>query len=152
LSHDREKNRLVESKSKHYLTELRITDEAGNVYKATQDKYRQINHYVELLSPLLKELPPRDVIHVVDMGAGKGYLTFALYDYLANGLKLRTSVTGVEFRQELVDLCNEIAAKSAFDNLKFIQGSIEKYDSTGADVQIALHACDTATDDAIYEG
>ena len=152
LSHDKEKNRLIEPKGKHYLTELRITDDAGNVYKATQDKYRQINHYVELLSPLLKELPVRDVIKVVDMGAGKGYLTFALYDYLINALKLQASVTGVEYRQDLVDLCNEIAKKSAFDDLIFIQGSIEQYDSAGANVLIALHACDTATDDAIYKG
>lgn len=152
LEHDKQKNRLIESKGKHYLYELRITDESGNVYKATQDKYRQINHYVEILSSLLKELPSRDVTKVVDMGAGKGYLTFALYDYLTNILKLKASVTGVEFRPDLVALCNQIAQNSAFTELHFVEGSIQDYDSTGANVLIALHACDTATDDAIAKG
>ena len=152
LEHDKQKHRLIESKDKHYLTELRITDEAGNVYKATQDKYRQINHYIEILSSLLKELPVHDILRVVDMGAGKGYLTFALYDYLVNVLKTKAEVTGVEYRQELVDLCNQIAKNSTFDGLHFVQGTIQEYDSTGANVLIALHACDIATDDAIAQG
>jgi tRNA A58 N-methylase Trm61 len=152
LEHDKQKHRLIESQGKHYLTELRITDEAGNVYKATQDKYRQINHYIEILSSLLKELPVSDVLKVVDMGAGKGYLTFALYDYLTNVLKRKAEVTGVEYRQELVDLCNQIAERSGFGGLHFLQGSIQEYDSSSANVLIALHACDTATDDAIAKG
>jgi hypothetical protein len=150
--HDKQKHRLIESRGKHYLTELRITDEAGNVYKATQDKYRQINHYVEILSTLLKELPARDVTKVVDMGAGKGYLTFALYDYMTTALKIKAEVTGVEYRQDLVDLCNQIALNSTFDGLHFVPGTIQDYDSIGANVLIALHACDTATDDAIAKG
>ena len=152
LIHDKQKQRLIESKGKHYLTELRITDESGKVYNATQDKYKQINHYIEILSSLLKELPIRDVTKVVDMGAGKGYLTFALYDYLTNVLKIKSEVTGVEYRPDLADLCNQIAANSAFDGLNFVQGSIQDYDGTGANVLIALHACDTATDDAISKG
>jgi SAM-dependent methyltransferase len=152
LAHDKQKQRLIESKGKHYLTALRITDDSGKVYNATQDKYRQINHYLEILSSLLKELPARNVVKIVDMGAGKGYLTFALYDYLTNVLKIKTTVTGVELRQDLVNLCNQIAKDSAFDGLHFIQGSIQDYDSTGANVLIALHACDTATDDAIAKG
>ena len=152
LDHDKQKNRLIESKGKHYLTELRITDESGKVYNATQDKYKQINHYIEILSTLLKELPTHDRLKVVDMGAGKGYLTFALYDYLTNVLKVKTEATGVEYRQDLVELCNQIAQNSSFDGLHFVQGSIQDYDSKGANVLIALHACDTATDDAIAKG
>ena len=152
LVHDKQKQRLIESKGKHYLTELRITDESGKVYNATQDKYKQINHYIEILSSLLKELPAHDLTKVVDMGAGKGYLTFALYDYLTNVLKIKSEVTGVENRPDLVDLCNQIAVNSAFDGLHFVQGSIQDYNSNGANVLIALHACDTATDDAIAKG
>jgi SAM-dependent methyltransferase len=152
FKHDNLKIRPIAAIGKHYLTELRITDDAGNVYKATQDKYRQINHYIEILSSLLKELSARDITNIVDMGAGKGYLTFALYDYLTNVLKIKANVTGVEYRQELVDLCNQIAKNSAFDGLRFAQGSIQDYDSSGANVLIALHACDTATDDAIAQG
>jgi len=150
--HDRNKNRLISSLKKPYLTELKITDENGKVLANAQDKYKQINHYIEILSSLIKELPARETIKVVDMGSGKGYLTFALYDYLSNVLKISTQVTGVEFRQELVDLCNKIAADSGFGNLSFEQGTIEKCDSSGTNILIALHACDTATDDAIYKG
>jgi hypothetical protein len=152
LDHDKQKNRLITSTGKPYLYKLKITDENGTVYKAAQDKYRQINHYIEILSSLLKNLPKHDVTNIADMGAGKGYLTFALYDYLTNVLHLNATVTGVEYRKELVDLCNEIAQKSSFDKLHFVQGTIQDYDSTGANVLIALHACDTATDDAIYKG
>jgi hypothetical protein len=86
------------------------------------------------------------------MGAGKGYLTFALYDYLANELHKQTFVKGVEYRKDLVDLCNNIANESQLSGLNFVQGSITDFDSTGTNVLIALHACDTATDDAIYKG
>jgi SAM-dependent methyltransferase len=150
--HDKAKKRLIGSVDKGYLAELNITDQQGNVYKNAQDKYRQINHYVELLSPLLKEIPAHEKLKVLDMGSGKGYLTFALYDYVTNVLQLNTSVTGVEYRPDLVQLCNQIARKTGFENLDFQQGSIEQYDSTGTNVLIALHACDTATDDAIHKG
>src|SRR5690606_31319708 len=113
----------------------------------------QINHYIEILSSTLQELPVKDELRVVDMGAGKGYLTFALYDYLHNQLNRQAQVEGVEYRQDLVDLCNAIAVDSHLDKLQFSQGTIEDYAVAGdLDVLIALHACDTATDDAIYKG
>jgi SAM-dependent methyltransferase len=152
LEHDRPKNRLIQPTKKSYLHELKITDVEGNVYKNAQDKYRQINHYVDILSSLIKELPADKLKKVVDMGSGKGYLTFALYDYLTNVLKANPSIIGVEFRPDMVELCNGIALKTGFENLSFIQGTIEDYDSTNTNILIALHACDTATDDAIYKG
>ncbi|QNK62266.1 SAM-dependent methyltransferase [Pedobacter sp. PAMC26386] len=152
LSHDKEKKRLIKPAGKTYLQELKITDANGAVYKNAQDKYKQINQYVALLDPLIRTLPAGKFKKVVDMGSGKGYLTFALYDYLVNVLKINASVTGVEYRQDLVDLCNKIASGSNFKGLDFVQGSIEEYDSEGINLLIALHACDTATDDAIYKG
>lgn len=152
LDHDHAKKRLIESQGKAYLHELKITDAEGNVYKNAQDKYKQINHYVDILSSLIKEIPAENLKKVVDMGSGKGYLTFALYDYLTNVLKLETAVTGVEFRPDMVELCNNIAQKTGFENLNFTEGTIENYDSTDTNILIALHACDTATDDAIYKG
>ena len=149
LSHDRAKQRLVTSENKPYLHALGITDAKGVVYKNAQDKFRQINKYIEILDGLIKELPPRDCLRIVDMGAGKGYLTFALYDYLTHTLKLNAEVVGVEFRRELVAQCNDIAQATQFKDLRFVEGSIADYDCAGADVVIALHACDTATDDAI---
>jgi SAM-dependent methyltransferase len=150
--HDRTKKRLISTSEKPYLTELKITDENGKVLVNAQDKYKQINHYIEILSSLLKEIPSSETVTVVDMGSGKGYLTFALYDYLTNVLKIDNEVIGVEFRQELVDLCNKIAANTGFAKLGFQQGTIENFDSAGTNVLIALHACDTATDDAISKG
>ena len=152
LDHDHAKKRLIESQGKGYLHELKITDAEGNVYKNAQDKYKQINHYVDILSSLIKEIPAEKLKKVVDMGSGKGYLTFALYDYLTNVLKLETAVRGVEFRPDMVELCNTIAQKTSFKNLDFTEGTIENYDSTDTNILIALHACDTATDDAIFKG
>jgi tRNA/tmRNA/rRNA uracil-C5-methylase (TrmA/RlmC/RlmD family) len=152
LDHNVEKKRLLKPDGKLYLHQLNITDEKGHVYKHAQDKFKQINHYVELLSPLIKNLPKHELLQVVDMGAGKGYLTFALYDYLINTLNLPAKVIGVEFRKDLVSLCNDIATKSLFKQLEFIEGSIEQYENSTIHVLIALHACDTATDDAIFKG
>ena len=80
---------------------------------------KQINQYMELLSPMLKDFDQQQIQHVADMGSGKGYLTFALYDYLHHVLNWDTKVVGVEYRKDLVDLCNGIAAKSGFQGFKF---------------------------------
>lgn len=149
LSHDRAKVRAIASHDKAYLYALGIADSNGKVLSNAQDKFRQINRYIELLSPHLRELPEGRPLRIVDMGAGKGYLTFALYDYVANMLKRPAELVGVEMRAELVKQCNAIAAEAGFAGLKFVEGAINSYDCNGADVVIALHACDTATDDAI---
>lgn len=152
VSHDKAKARLISALDKPYLHALKITDNTGVVYKNAQDKYKQINQYVALLDPLIRTLPAGQLKKVVDMGSGKGYLTFALYDYLLNTLKLKANVTGVEYREDLVELCNTIAEQSEFDGLNFVQGTIEDYSSDDINLLIALHACDTATDDAICKG
>ncbi len=149
LAHNRTKERLIEGAGKAYLHALGLTDAAGSVHKNSQDKFRQINKYVEILDGLIKQMPPRDVLRIVDMGAGKGYLTFALYDHVVNGMGLKAEIVGVEFRKDLVMLCNGIATASGFGGLRFEQGTIAQHDCSGADIVIALHACDTATDDAI---
>lgn len=149
--HDRDKKRLIGTKNKAYLHALNITDAQGEVCKNAQDKYRQINRYVEILSSLIQGIAPDRLKKIVDMGSGKGYLTFALYDYL-NEKGLRPEVIGVEYRADLVALCNRIASDAQFTGLHFSQGSIADYDCADANILIALHACDTATDDAIYKG
>lgn len=153
LSHDREKKHKIESDdSKKYLNLLGITDKNGNVNPKSQDKFKQITHYIEILSSLIDKLPADKEIKVADMGSGKGYLTFALYDYLVNTLRLKADVTGVEIRPDMVELCNKYAAESAFDNLHFAKSTIDDYTVDSLDVLIALHACNTATDDAIVKG
>jgi hypothetical protein len=151
LAHDRAKQRFIDSAGKPYLHALGIADAQGKVYKNAQDKFRQINKYIEILDGLVKQLAPRECLRIVDMGAGKGYLTFALYDYLVNSLHMRVEITGVESRADLVEQCNGIARAAEFAGLRFVQGSIADYDCAGADAVIALHACDTATDDAIHK-
>ncbi len=148
LAHDRAKTRLIDPTNKPYLHALGITDAKGAVYKNAQDKFRQIDKYIEILDGLVRMLPAQK-LRVIDMGAGKGYLTFVLYDHLAHTLKREVEVIGVEFRTDLVTKCNEMVHHAGFKNLRFVEGSIADYDCTGADIVIALHACDTATDDAI---
>jgi len=151
-SHDHQKQREIKAAGQHYLTALKITDAAGHVFPNAQDKFKQINQYIALLSPMLKDMGAVQPIQVADMGSGKGYLTFALYDYMNNVLKQELAVTGVEFRKDLVDLCNTIARQSGFKGLSFVEGSIADYSVPEIDLLIALHACDTATDDAIAKG
>ncbi|PST84465.1 SAM-dependent methyltransferase [Pedobacter yulinensis] len=148
--HDHVKQRPIANGAQPYLRALGITGNDGQVLKHAQDKYKQINQYIKLLEPLIREAG--DISQVADMGSGKGYLTFALYDYLTNVLAKPATVTGVEYREDLVALCNQIAAETGFENLRFEQGNISDFPANRTDLLIALHACDTATDDAIYKG
>ncbi len=149
-THDKPKERLAEAGK--YLEHLGITDKEGKVIHKMADKYRQINKYLEIIEGLLKSTKLPKHINIVDMGSGKGYLTFALYDYLVNQKKFNATVTGIELRNELVNYCNDVARKSEFKNLSFVAQPIQEYDNNKIDILIALHACDTATDDAIYKG
>jgi SAM-dependent methyltransferase len=89
---------------------------------------------------------------IFDMGCGKGYLTFAVYDYFKNILGIQTEVTGVDTNSRLMETCQSIAATCEFDGLRFQTGAISDMPQGSIDILIALHACDTATDDAIYLG
>ena len=152
-THDKEKNKLIQSTE--YLVELGILNSNGKVQKGRGDKYKQIQKFTEIIDGLVQrndKLLKNKSLRVVDMGSGKGYLTFALYDHLKNNLSLDVEVVGVELRQNLIDLCNGIAQKVSFDGLRFESGFIENYQLEKTDILIALHACDTATDDAIFKG
>ncbi|HEX9960764.1 MAG TPA: SAM-dependent methyltransferase, partial [Pyrinomonadaceae bacterium] len=152
-AHDKEKQVLVDPNS-FYLNALGITSDKGEVRDKQHDKWKQINKFVETLSKLFANslLKDRREIKIVDMGSGKGYLTFATYDYFKNTLNLDVKVTGIDTKQELVSLCNDIAESSDFNDLQFVHGWIGDYDLQDADILIALHACNTATDDAIFKG
>ena len=152
LQHDKQKARMIQSEGNTYLHQLGITTAEGAVKKEMQDKYKQINRYVEIIDGIIKDLQFENTVNVTDMGSGKGYLTFALYDYLQNVLKLSPHIEGIELRHDLVNTCNQIAAKSNFGNLVFKTGTIQDTPLQNVDILIALHACDTATDDAIYKG
>lgn len=149
-THDRPKEKRAANKD--YLHYLGVTDKEGNVIPKMADKYRQINKYLEIIESLINDVRLPKTIQIVDMGSGKGYLTFALYDYLTNDRKREVSITGIELRDELVAYCNGVAEKCGFENLQFKNQLIQDYDNKKIDILIALHACDTATDDAIAKG
>lgn len=152
LSHNKEKKRVLLPEETSWMAALKLTDSEGNVFKNAQDKFKQINHYIELISPEIKQLSNPEYISVVDMGSGKGYLTFALYDYLTKTLGKKAKVKGVELRTDLVELCNQVAKESNCEDLEFFEGSIQDFNLNKTDVLVALHACDTATDNAIVKG
>lgn len=132
-----------------YLHELGITNTSGELIPKMADKYRQINKYLEIMDHQIEASIQKKELSIVDMGSGKGYLTFALYDFLKREKGLDVTVTGIELRQELVDFCNDKAKKCGFEKLQFINQRIEEFEEEHIDILIALHACDTATDDAL---
>lgn len=152
--HNHKKNRHIESEDNAYLTELGVTTKQGKIVKGMESKFRQINKFIEIIHSLLESssLISRDHISVVDMGSGKGYLTFALYDFLNNLLGKKTSIVGIESRLDLVNFCNSLSRLVNFGSLHFKHEDIKNYMLREVDITIALHACDTATDDAIYKG
>ncbi len=153
LLHNHERRRFVEQ-DRPYLRELGITDPQGNVIPSMSRKWKQINKFIEVLSAAIKNtgLTQKDKIHIADFGSGKAYLTFAVHDYLNAQLGARTQVTGVELRQNLVDLCNQTAGKLCLSGIHFEQGDVKHFAAQNINVMIALHACDTATDYAIHMG
>jgi SAM-dependent methyltransferase len=151
--HDRTKKRLVDI-TQPFLTALGITDCNHNLIPTMAGKWKQINKFVEIFSQAIVRsgLSLDNPLTVVDFGSGKGYLTFALHNYLHNILHNEAKVTGVELREGLVDLCNATAAKLEGAQLHFVCGDVKTHAPEYCDVMIALHACDTATDHAIHYG
>lgn len=152
-SHDHRKERLIDPTSR-WVAELGVAGSSGEIRASQQAKWRQINKFVEIVASLLDKSGLTDTprLRIVDMGSGKGYLTFGLYEHLTRRRGSVVSMTGVETRQELVEKCNKLADESGFAGLSFVSGSIDSFDTNDADILIALHACNTATDDAIHKG
>ena len=157
LTHDRDKDAWIDPTAE-YLAALGVTDSRGKVRERMGDKYRQIERFVDLLASAFREssLTKRSLdvpITFCDMGSGKGYLTFAAVDYFARIEKRAVNATGVEARADLVTLCNKVATGCGFDGLRFEQNTIEVCSlPEKLDVLVALHACNTATDDALASG
>jgi hypothetical protein len=156
--HDKEKQRYLEL-DRPFWVDLGVTHEpAGKggerqLVPAMSRKWKQINKFIEVMSAALKSSPliHSPDVHVADFGSGKGYLTFAMHDWLTSQGKA-AQVTGVELRDDMVRLCGTAAAKHGMDGLKFDQGDVRSYTPARLDVMIALHACDIATDYAIHLG
>ncbi|MFT6985830.1 MAG: hypothetical protein ACJAT7_001650 [Psychromonas sp.] len=153
LQHNRDKKRFVDIK-RPFLTQLGITDKQQNLIPAMSKKWKQINKFIEVFGQALEvsACNKGEPVNVVDFGSGKGYLTFAIHDYLRHSLHNDAQVTGVELRQGLADLCNETAATLDHHGLSFVCGDVKTHAPKQTDVMIALHACDIATDYAINYG
>ncbi len=153
--HDKEKHRFLEL-DKPFWSDLGVTHEVRGesaLVPAMSRKWKQINKFIEIFGGALKSsgLADSSDVHVADFGSGKGYLTFAMYDWLVSQGK-DAQVTGVELRDDMVKLCGAAAAKHHMTGLRFDQGDVRHYTPARLDVMIALHACDTATDYAIHLG
>ena len=151
--HNREKHRYVEL-DRPFLVALGVTDAHARLVPAMARKWKQINKFVEVFSHALASstLAQAAQVRVMDFGAGKGYLTFAVHDHLRHTLGLAVQVTGVELRQDMVALCNDAVTRLNIEGLRFDHGDVTTYAPQPIDVMIALHACDTATDHAIHKG
>ena len=162
-AHNREKHRLL-SLERPFLRALGVTDNLGHLIPSMARKWKQINRFIEVFHDAWRSsgLKQRQApLRLIDFGSGKGYLTFALHDYLRNTLGVEARTSGVEMRGDLVATCNAACAALGIDDLAFIEGDIASHvaeapnaaqDDASYDVMIALHACDTATDDAIHQG
>jgi len=152
--HDREKRKALDQGDAPFLRSLGVTSATGDARPGMADKLRQIQRFVEILGHCVDGSPLRDfkTCRVLDMGAGKGYLTFATAEFFrARGVQ--ADVTGVEARADLVETTNRAAAETGYETLRFVRGTIaEAVVEGGIDLLIALHACDTATDDALARG
>ena len=152
-AHNRRKERVIES-SAPFLRELGVTRRDGKVLPSMSDKWKQINRFLEILVAALGNVAqkPGASVRVLDFGAGKGYLTFAVHHYLRHNAAVDAQVTGVELRPNLVEFCNKVATRLRCDGLSFVESDVHRFPAAATDILVALHACDTATDIALYSG
>ena len=157
LSHDKKKDRLLDSNDP-FLREVGIADAKGVIKPSKQDKYKQVEEFLRLLSPTLNAAIEAGQIHkptaqnplrITDLGCGHAYLTFAAHQFLMNS-GIPVLVTGIDIRSDSRDRNNAIAQRLGIaTTISFKAEEIAKTTADAADIAIALHACDTATDDAI---
>jgi SAM-dependent methyltransferase len=152
-AHDHAKERLIDP-ARPFLAELGITHGPHQVFPSMSRKWKQINVFISLFQGALlaSRIDRAKPVSVVDFGSGKGYLTFAVYDYLTATLGLEARVTGVERRNDLVEFCRGVARKLGMTGMAFHPGDVTNYEPGSLQIMIALHACDTATDLALAMG
>ena len=151
--HNKVKNYIIgEGEYVDWMYQLGLMDKNGVVLKHRQKKFRQINKFLEMLKDIEKEIPENSVI--VDMGCGKSYLTFAMYHYFNIIHNKNVEIRGYDLKKDVVEYCNSLSEKFGFKNLKFYCQDIAEIENTDERIAmiITLHACDTATDYAIYHG
>lgn len=151
-SHNKAKNYILkEGEYIDWLYKLGVIDKNGIVISHKQKKFRQINKFLEMLKDIEENLPNN--AKIIDMGCGKSYLTFAMYHYFNIIKEKNVTINGYDLKKDVVEHCNKLAKEFNFKNLQFFNEDIQNIDkSENINMIISLHACDTATDYAIYFG
>lgn len=153
LPHNKEKNYILrENTPLPFLIDLGVMTKDGAVVKAKFDKFRQINRFLEYIEDVLVYLPEDRELTILDFGCGKSYLTFAMYYYLKILKNYRITIIGLDLKKDVIENCNRLSVNYGYDKLHFQAGDIASYEGSNAvDMVVTLHACDTATDHALYK-
>lgn len=151
VSHDRPVQRLIPGGEPcAFLHAIGVMTAEGRVRSSKQAKFRQINRYLELVDDVLPSLPPTGTLQVVDYGCGKSYLTFALHHLLTHLRGRKVRILGLDHNPAVVATCQHVVAKLGLTDLHFQTGDIASHEPSGeVHLAVSLHACDTATDDAL---
>jgi len=152
-AHDRRKRYLLqEGTPVPFLVELGVMTPEGHVRKSRYSKFRQVNRFLELVEDVVPALPTEGRLHVVDFGCGKSYLTFALHHLLTEVHGREVELVGLDLKKDVVAACGALAHQVGAQGLRFEEGSIGAFETeTKVDLVVSLHACDTATDDALAQ-